>query len=54
MTFLDFNVSLEKIASASNLPLSIVVVGIGNDQFGDMERLDDITTTPSGKTFRLP
>lgn len=36
----DFGKVKDLIVSASNLPLSIIIVGIGSANFGDMEKLD--------------
>jgi len=36
----DMRETIELIVQASHLPLSIVIVGVGNADFGNMERLD--------------
>eukprot|EP00177_Eucheuma_denticulatum_P007258 GFKZ01013209.1.p1 GENE.GFKZ01013209.1~~GFKZ01013209.1.p1 ORF type:complete len:584 (-),score=70.92 GFKZ01013209.1:701-2452(-) len=36
----DMEATLEEIARASSLPLSIVIIGVGNEDFSDMIRLD--------------
>ena len=45
--------TLETIVSSSNLPLSIIIIGIGNADFSSMEELDSdnkLLRSPSGKT----
>ncbi|KAG2499352.1 hypothetical protein HYH03_002927 [Edaphochlamys debaryana] len=37
---MDMNDTINAIIDATTLPLSILIVGIGNDNFGDMNRLD--------------
>jgi hypothetical protein len=37
---LDMNETLEAIVNASSLPLSIIIVGVGNADFSSMEFLD--------------
>merc|ERR1712038_268095 len=32
--------TVASIVSASSLPMSIIIVGVGNEDFSDMERLD--------------
>lgn len=36
----DFQDTVDSIVSGSNLPLSIVIVGIGNEDFSNMDKLD--------------
>jgi len=36
----DLPATINKIVDASNLPLSIVIVGVGNADFSSMEKLD--------------
>lgn len=36
----DYNDTIDKIIEASNLPLSIVLVGLGNGDFSLLKKLD--------------
>jgi len=36
----DMQVTVAEIVKASGLPLSIIIVGIGNEDFSDMDKLD--------------
>ena len=36
----DMNVTKNRIVKASGLPISIIIVGIGNDSFYKMKELD--------------
>lgn len=36
----DYQATVDSIVSGSNLPLSIVIVGIGNEDFSNMDKLD--------------
>jgi len=40
MSFLDFEATKEAIVNASILPLSIIIIGVGNEDFKEMEELD--------------
>lgn len=37
----DMQASIDAIVAASHLPLSIIIVGIGNSDFGNMNKLDN-------------
>lgn len=36
----DMNETIDSLVLASGLPLSVIIVGIGNADFANMERLD--------------
>lgn len=36
----DMQKTIDEIVRASSLPLSIIIVGVGNEDFSSMERLD--------------
>lgn len=49
----DMNETIEEIVAASQLPLSIIIVGVGNSQFSLMKRLDcdeDVLTDQNGNS----
>jgi len=39
----DIDATIDEVVKASNLPLSIIIVGIGNADFDQMEQLDGDT-----------
>ena len=39
----DFKKTVDTVIAASNLPLSIVIIGVGNEDFGKMVKLDNDT-----------
>lgn len=36
----DMNETIDSLVYASNIPLSVIIVGIGNADFDNMEKLD--------------
>lgn len=48
----DFQATVDSIVSGSNLPLSIVIVGIGNDDFSNMDKLDGDIDPLYSKTLK--
>lgn len=50
----DMQATVDLIVSASGLPLSIIIVGVGNADFGSMETLDGDNGLTDSKGFRCP
>ena len=50
----DFNEAIEMIVDASSLPLSILIVGVGNEDFENMRILDGDNTKISDQRGRSP
>lgn len=36
----DMNETIDSLVFAADLPLSVIIIGIGNADFGNMEKLD--------------
>ena len=40
-TIHDFGTVIDQLAGAHNIPVSVIIVGIGNDDFTKMQKLDN-------------